>query len=325
MSDPNKAEDVRKLLRATFHPDGDDVDNDALEGVLGEIAAHDEDQEAGDGIYREKLGPAENKESSGVQGYYYVEAKHHRTRGCEHEFVGKVFWARVSLPQATGLLGPWPFRTRTGRILKRDHFYDSVAQINQAFSLRFGGDVDRVDLVAPGRYNGGRFSAGSLYLCYQGDTLLYWVAEGGTALGKEKATYAALAGREATENAKFAFTGFTGVNHFYRIDLTMDDAGHHPTQLRLRAYLGPNEDEDDPYLTNTISLSPRTGDDLVAGGVYTPGSTVVVAGNRINAISQKLPENWWTHRGSVEMTKALFHGKTVEWIQKPTAIGGDND
>ena len=297
---------VRRVFQRAFPGTAPDaIDVRAQRDKMRRAAPTDGDREA------ETLQEA----ARGLHTLYAVNARHHRIKPFESDWVGHVQAVRVTIPQTRSQAEPiW---TYLGVVKAEDHLLFSVEEIVTGYAKEFNKQpkVGRVDLITGARhYNLDRFAPLSVFLAYENaedKQPSFYVYESGTALGKPAALYwAESLGAKIVANARFQFTPFSCPDDWYTGKLIMNRAKTEPSVLSIS--ISQTKDNTRHYIDLTASYEI-----IEPGKVIWPVAMQIQAAMRVFAIAQGMGcklEVWEWTIGQVGRT-------TFDWIAEPPQRG----
>ncbi len=186
---------------------------------------------------------------------YTCQSIHLRDRPEKKNHDGIINWVRVTLPEKDAhWLQPHEndINTPIGWVRAHDHIvFSNDALRNYQFNVSYPDGIDhlpahtelpafkRVDLVTPARYDGIRFAPLAIYIAYEDDEAtkpLFYVMEGGNALGQAKVLYPSTTNLANPVLMKTGYlpTPFSNADNYYLSHTEFD--GLDPVYVSIKVY-----------------------------------------------------------------------------------------
>lgn len=198
---------------------------------------------------------------------YTCQSIHNRDSPKKEKHDGIINWVRVTLPEHDA---PWlqprknDIKTPLGWVRAADHLAFSLDAVrNYVFNDNYPNGVDqpgehqklppfkRVDLITPARYDLVRFAPLAIYIGYeeeQSTTPLFYILEGGNALGQAKVLYASSSdlNKPILMEAGYKPTPFSSPENFYLSKVEFDKMD--PIHVSIKVFTEDEiEEGDDKY------------------------------------------------------------------------------
>lgn len=234
--------------------------------------------------------------------YYVAAATHSRVINPHHKFTAYLPLVRVSL--AATDKEAVTIHTSIGDIIPQDQLLPSVEQVSFKYQSLLGYTPARVDLIAPARAAGARFSAIAVYIGYRNadDTApSFYILESGTATGEVMMNFISPdMGVIPPRKKWYEPTPFTTAEEYYTGQFIMN--GDEPAALHVKAL-----DTDQTTVKVTVDVVYEASEPRM----IFPALLTAEAAARVGAIG-------------VKMGKVIFEdlfapiGYALPWIDYPT-------